>query len=154
MKGTIKPNFMGKTKQVDFILLVDDNKADNEFHTIVIEKAGVTNKLECIPNSRKALEYLTKSLTEKDEEKFPVPDLVFLDINMPAMNGFEMMDKLRAVPDPYDRKKMMKIFMLTGSLNPDDYKLASEKYGDIITGFRIKPLLDSIFKDIVEHYYG
>ena len=69
------------------------------------------------------------------------------------MNGFELLDKLRLVPDPYNRKKKLLIFMLTGSLNPDDYKLATEKYSDIITGFRVKPLLDSIFKDIVESYF-
>ena len=47
----------------------------------------------------------------------------------------------------------MKIFMLTGSLNPDDYKLATEKYSDLIKGFRIKPMLDSIFTEIVRYYF-
>ena len=135
------------------ILLIDDNKADNEFHTIVIQKADVTNHLECIPSSRKSLEYVTKSLTTQDNSQYPTPELIFLDINMPAMNGFEWLDKLRLVPDPFSRKKKMRIFMLTGSLNPDDYKLATENYSDVITGFRIKPLIESIFTDIVQHYF-
>lgn len=140
-------------QKLNLILLIDDNDGDNEFHTIVVERAGVTERLECIPSSRKALEYLTKSLTEKDNGQNPTPDLVFLDINMPAMNGFEFLDRLRNVPDPFERKKNMKIFMLTGSLNPDDYKLATEKYNDLIKGFRIKPMLDPIFTEIVRYYF-
>ena len=139
-------------QKLKLILLIDDNDGDNEFHTIVVERADITERLECIPSSRKALEYLTKSLAEQDNSQCPTPDLVFLDINMPAMNGFEFLDRLRNVADPFERKKIMKIFMLTGSLNPDDYKLATEKYSDLIKGFRIKPMLDSIFTEIVRYY--
>ena len=140
-------------QKLKLILLIDDNDGDNEFHTIVVERADITERLECIPSSRKALEYLTKSLAEQDNSQCPTPDLVFLDINMPAMNGFEFLDRLRNVADPFERKKIMKIFMLTGSLNPDDYKLATEKYSDLIKGFRIKPMLDSIFTEIVRYYF-
>ena len=71
---------------------------------------------------------------------------------MPAVTGFELLDKLRQLPDPHNRKIKMKIFMLTGSLNPDDYTTATEKYSDLVSGFRIKPLTDTIFLDIVQHH--
>ncbi len=134
-------------------MLIDDNDADNHYHQIVISRADITTHLKSIESSRKALEYLRKCFEQEDNFEFPAPELIFLDINMPAMNGFELLDELRKIPDPYERKGNMKVFMLTGSLNPDDYKLAIEKYNDIVTGFRIKPLTDTIFTEIVRKYF-
>jgi hypothetical protein len=72
---------------------------------------------------------------------------------MPRINGFELLDKLREMPDPNNKKGRMKIFMLTNSLNPDDYNRATNNYKDLITGFRIKPLTDTIFLKIVQTYF-
>lgn len=137
-------------KKLDLILLIDDNDADNEFHEIVILKAEITHRLINITSSRKALEYFQNAFAQQNSTQFAVPDLVFLDINLPAMNGFELLAKLRDLPDPYNNKSKMKIFMLTGSLNPDDYKHAMEDFPDLIKGFRIKPLTDTIFLEIVQ----
>ena len=140
-------------KKLNNVLLIDDNEADNEFHEIVIKECGITNHLHSILSSIKALDYLKKSFGSEDNSEFPTPELVFLDINMPAMNGFELLDKLRAIPDPNNRKGKMKIFMLTGSLNPDDRAKATEEYSDLVTGYKIKPLVDTAFLEIVQTYF-
>jgi CheY-like chemotaxis protein len=138
-------------KVLNLIMLIDDNDADNEYHQMVIENSEITSHLVSLTRSQEALVYFNSCLTQ--EAGLPVPDLVFLDINMPGINGFELLDKIREMPDLHNRKGNMKVFMLTSSINPDDYKLATEKYNDIITGFRIKPLTDTIFLKIVQTYF-
>jgi CheY-like chemotaxis protein len=139
--------------KLEYILLIDDSDADNYYHKIVINRAQPGSMLKSIDNSVKALEYLVACLSKEDIAGHPMPQLVFIDINMPALNGFELLDKLRKVYDAHYIRDQMKIFMLTGSLNPDDKARANELYADLITGFCIKPLSETVFKGIVKNHF-
>ena len=138
---------------LDLILLIDDNEADNEYHQLVIQRADITKQLKSIDDSREALNYFRHCFSEENNDAYLVPDLVVLDINMPALNGFELLDEIRKLPDPHNKLNRMRIFMLTGSLNQDDYNRAMNEYHDLIKGFRIKPLTETIFLAIVQEYF-
>src|SRR5688572_25703149 len=111
-----------KNTHINCILLVDDDLAGNAFHTITIKNAGVCDHIKTASNGRKALDYIIKS--EEQSELFPKPDLIYLDINMPAMNGFEFLDEYKKLEEKLGLHAV--IIMLTTSLNPDDKKRVSE----------------------------
>lgn len=134
-------------KKVNCILLVDDNPADNHFHKINISESGICDHVEVANDGNAALEYLKKSFSMSN--KFPKPDIIFLDINMPGMDGFEFLEEYKKLADKYKSKVL--IIMLSTSLNPDDQKKALS-YEEIVE-FQNKPLEVETLQKIVEKYF-
>ena len=129
---------------IDCILLVDDNDADNFMHEMVIEDSQVTKQIEIARNGHEAFDYLNGV---KDGNSFP--DLIFLDINMPIINGWEFLDKVQAIKA--ELPKDLKVVMLTTSLNPTDKKEAT-KYEEVKL-FRNKPLNKALLKEVIEKLF-
>ena len=124
------------------ILLIDDNKADNLFHKIVMKKSSYTGTVRDFRYAQEALDYL-KASTD------PV-DLILLDVNMPRMTGFEFLEKYKN--DLYDPRQETKIIMLSTSTNDVEREQAS-LYQDIgVIGFLSKPLTQEQFSDIMEQH--
>jgi len=136
-------------KTINCILLIDDNPADNEYHTIIIKKAHVCNHVKIAIDGPKALDYIIKSGEEGQSETYPKPDLIFLDINMPGMNGFEFLEEYEKLDDKLKSKVV--IVMLSTSLNPDDEKKATENKE--VKEFQNKPLDIKLLQNTIEKYF-
>jgi CheY-like chemotaxis protein len=123
-------------------MLIDDDDDDNFFHQIVINEMNVTEHIEIALNGEEALLFLKK-------ENRIHPDIIFLDINMPKMNGWEFMDSYKELRP--DQKAKVVVMMLTTSENPEDKKRA-ELYSEI-TGFNSKPLTKEMLATILEKHF-
>ncbi|QQD19690.1 response regulator [Spongiibacter nanhainus] len=119
-------------KKINSILLIDDDAATNFLHRMVIEECGICDAITEAGDGLEALEYLTTAT----EVGYPQPDLIFLDINMPRMDGWEFLRSYGDLPD--ECKAGAVIAMLTTSLNPDDRERA--KQFDCVHCFENKPL--------------
>jgi CheY-like chemotaxis protein len=133
--------------KIPHVLLIDDNDADNIFHEIVIKQTDIPVELTAINDSTKAIEYLERGINPENGDENLLPDIVFLDVNMPAINGFELLDRFRKIPDPYNRKKRIKFFIL--STAPNSGPIVPKTYGDLIRKYLPKPLTRSVFQDIL-----
>jgi CheY-like chemotaxis protein len=130
------------------ILVIDDDEPTNFFTGMIIEESGCTHYIKLVQSGQEALEYLIKSEAGNDAN-YPTPDLIFLDINMPAMNGWEFLEEYQKVRKTEHEKVI--IVMLTTSLFPEDRAKADE-IGDI-SGFENKPLTSENFERIISKYF-
>ncbi|GAA4460645.1 response regulator [Nemorincola caseinilytica] len=130
------------TKKLECILLIDDDLEDSFFHKIVIDRMNIANCVQVAINGLEALEYL------KDGDK-PTPELIFLDINMPKMNGWEFLEEYKHL-DP-QQKARITILMLTTSINPADIRRAQQIQD--VTGYNTKPLSLEMLTDIMEKHF-
>lgn len=133
-------------KRLDLVLLIDDDEDDNFYHKRIIEKADIADHIVSLASGVEALNWL------QSPEKVPSspPDLIFLDINMPRMNGWEFLEAYQALL-PAHRGKII-IMMLTTSLNPADQERAQRS--PYVAGFETKPLTVALLHQILTTHFA
>jgi CheY-like chemotaxis protein len=125
-------------------MLIDDNEDDNFFHERVIRKSSYADMILVKQSALDALNYLKKDLLESE-----YPDLIFLDINMPAMNGWEFLEEFNQLTKVSQRNPI--IIMLTTSDNPDDKENANTY--KIVSDFKTKPLTKDMLDSIIQEFF-
>lgn len=81
------------------LLLVEDDEADILLAQRAFERANVWNPVDVVRNGREALDYLQNRGAYSDRAKYPRPDLVLLDLNLPAVDGREVLKVMRNDPE-------------------------------------------------------
>ena len=129
---------------LDSILLIDDDPITLMLCKMVIKKALFSNEIVTSKNGEEALQYFDslKQIDSNGEFK-DQPQLIFLDLNMPVMGGWEFLDSF-STPDYADYNKT-KVIILSSTIDPEDLE-KSKKYPMIID-FLSKP----ISKEMLEY---
>ncbi|MGN8068835.1 response regulator [Mucilaginibacter sp. 22184] len=140
---------MKKYQGLEGILLIDDDLPTNFIHKKVIEKAFIDAVVKTVTNVEEALDFITYSGIYEDTSDIPRPGLIFLDINMPGLNGWDFMDAYRQLDKRF--KATAVIIMLTTSLDPDNKELALIDKEVVV--FLNKPLKPEMVTTLVNSYF-
>ncbi|MDX8391127.1 MAG: response regulator [Mariprofundaceae bacterium] len=81
------------------ILMADDDEDDRMFAEDALEEARFHNVLHTVEDGVELMDYLCHRGEFSDVEKYPLPDLILLDLNMPRKDGREALSEIKAHPD-------------------------------------------------------
>ena len=128
---------------IDLVYVVDDDPLYIFSMKKVLKLTEFCNEAKFFKNGQEALDELTSQL-----EEGILPDIMFLDISMPLMNGWELLDHLVKYP----RIKEMKIFIVSSSIDPYDTGKSSSY--DIVTDYIYKPITIEKMKELKAKLLG
>ena len=115
---TSTPNSSFST--TDTILLVEDNPDDIFLMLRALKKSGLEFPVQLVTDGKQALDYLTGADQYADRLQFPRPTWVFLDLKLPYLNGFEVLEWIRSDAE----NRSLDVIMLTSSPEERDKETA------------------------------
>lgn len=126
----------------EIICLIDDDKVYQYTATKSLKASTVVRQVLVFNDGEEAYNYLVDNLNSRDN----LPDIIFLDINMPYMDGWEFMSEFIKLQPKLS--KTITIYMVSSSVQKEDIERAEEL--ELISDYIIKPITTQRFKEILE----
>lgn len=127
------------------ILLVEDQQADIKITLRAFAKLKLKNNIYVVNDGQEALDFIYHQGKYVDKNKFPRPDLILLDIKMPKMDGFQVLERLKNDL----QYNFIPVIMLTSSKNEEDI---AKSYKKGAASFIPKPVNYTEFVKIIEGF--
>lgn len=128
----------------DKVLIIDDDEITRFLLTAKLENFSFADKYESFENAKEALDFL------QDNKDVPqsLPDLIFLDINMPEMNSWQFLESYQSIATDFSKK--IHVCILTSSVFEKDIERAQSH--DMVDEYLVKPIQQSSLEKLAEKY--
>lgn len=129
---------------VKLTCIIDDDKIYITLFKKIIETKNLCKNIIVFNNGKESIDYFEAALLNANEED--IPDLIFLDLNMPIMDGWQFLERFNKIKNQF--KKTITLYVVSSSINPVDIKRS--KLLPNVENYLIKPTtpkkLEMIFK--------
>ena len=132
-------------QKVELACIIDDDKIYVNLVKKIIEIKKLSENLLIYKNGKEALDYFKEIMQNvTDEDK--LPDIIFLDLNMPVMDGWEFLNEFIKIKNNLNKK--ITLYVVSSSIDPRDLERA--KSFNLVTDYLIKPIELKKFEKIFE----
>ena len=129
-------------EQINKLFLVDDDTTYTFLTELLIIKSNKVKQVQVFNDARKAIDSLRSNI--KNNEL--LPEVIFLDLNMPIMNGWDFLKEFKLIKTNLHKKII--IYIVTSSINPVDFEKAI--LTENVVDFIIKPITKEKFNILIE----
>jgi CheY-like chemotaxis protein len=127
------------------VLLIDDSEAINYIHNYILEELGIVQEIIIKENGADALAYLLDLIASNT----PLPELIFIDINMPKMNAWEFFEAYQKID--LDIRRQSHVILMTSSIDPADMAKAQDIPD--IEAIKDKPFDETVLKELLTRFF-
>ena len=128
-------------RKIELLALVDDDDTFVFITKKIIEKTNHVKEIKVFGNGLDALNYLKENLNSE----YKLPEIIFLDLSMPIMDGWQFLDEFTNLETPKTNKII--IYVCSSSISPHDIMKAKKM--SAVTDFIIKPVTKDKFSEII-----
>ncbi|MEO8150969.1 MAG: response regulator [Bacteroidia bacterium] len=119
--------------KINKVFLIDDEAVFNMIHNKIMQKLNFAEHTKTYLNANEAIRDIKDALESHPDD---LPDAIFIDINMPAMNGWEFLEALEKIANPLVSN--CRVYLLSSSIDSKD--IEKSKSYKMLNGFISKPL--------------
>ena len=125
------------------IFLVEDNPMDVELIIDAFKEARLSNQIVVAKSGKEALEYLLGEAGFSDRNKYPLPDIILLDLKLPGIDGHEVLRRIKSTI----KLKRLPVIILTSSKDEGDRAMS---YDNGANSYLVKPVAFDEFLKVVK----
>lgn len=135
---------MTDVKQKHIVCLIDDDNIYQYTARVILESTGLAKQIHSFYDGKEALNYFIEQLPANADA---LPDVIFLDINMPVMNGWEFLEEYNKLATSFP--KPITVYMVSSSVNSTDMQ-RSRSYKSV-SDYLVKPVNRNTYQELMEN---